>query len=334
MTDPAAPSHQAAPSSPAITESADPEPATAAATSRRSALRIVGAVVAVIALALCGVALWRDGQQVVDSFQRANPWLVAVGLLASAGSMAWLAVLWSRCLAALGADAPLGSVMRWYFVGELGKYVPGGVWQIVGRGELAQQHPDISRRISYLSTLLAYATMCLGAVGVCAVASPWIALSTDSRAWWLTPGLVAVPVLAHPAPIRGLISLVARLTRRQIAFEPLPWRTTMTLTLWSVPAFAMLGAASSALSIGLGFDDNPLRIAVAAVIAWLVGFLAIAVPAGAGVREIVFATFSGMATGPAVAVALTARVLLVAVDGVGGLIGLAAGRVSARSERV
>ncbi len=49
--------------------------------------------------------------------------------------------------------------------------------------------------------------------------------------------------------------------------------------------------------------------------AWIIGFLAIPVPAGAGLRELMFLAASGLDHGPAVAVAAIARLLFIAVDG-------------------
>jgi glycosyltransferase 2 family protein len=90
----------------------------------------------------------------------------------------------------------------------------------------------------------------------------------------------------------------------------------------SIPAWFFLGLASVAVTAALGFDQHPARIAFAAVAAWILGFLAVPIPAGAGVRELIFVALSGLESGPGVAVAAIARLLLIIVDGLGGLLGL------------
>lgn len=305
------------------------ESAPTSSSGRRRIVRALGIVLALVALGFCFLALYRDGDEVLDSLHDANPVLIGLGVVLSFGSMGWLAVLWHRCLRALGAPVRVADVLGWYFTGELGKYVPGGVWQVVGRSELAHQHGRVGRRPAYASTLLAYAVMCLGAFVVCGVASPWLALGEHGSpwAWCLAVGAVSVPVVTHPRVLGLVLSVASRLTRRRAELEPLPWVTMLGLVAWSLPAWAMLGAASSALALALGHDEHVVRVAVAAVAAWLIGFLAVPVPAGAGIREVVFATFSGMATGPAVAVALASRVVLILVDAVGGLVSIVWRRV-------
>jgi len=63
------------------------------------------------------------------------------------------------------------------------------------------------------------------------------------------------------------------------------------------------------------------RVVFAAVLSWVVGFLAVPVPAGAGVREAVLLAASGLDGGVAAATAIIARVIFIAVDAVGGLLG-------------
>jgi hypothetical protein len=61
-----------------------------------------------------------------------------------------------------------------------------------------------------------------------------------------------------------------------------------------------------------------------------VGFLAVPVPAGAGVRELVFVALCGLPAAPGAAVALLARASLLLVDAALGAAGLA---IAARRTR-
>ena len=93
-----------------------------------------GIAVALLAVALCAVTLARAwGDISPHSIAHANPGWLVVGLLAAAGSMTGLGVLWWRCLRLFGHPVRLVDAIAWYFGGELGKYVPGGVWPVLGR---------------------------------------------------------------------------------------------------------------------------------------------------------------------------------------------------------
>lgn len=299
---------------------------------KRALVRVGGVTVAVVALGLCAYALARDWDRVSTSLANADPSLMVLSVVLGAGSMISLAVLWARCLAALGAVAPTRSVVGWYFAGELGKYLPGGVWQLIGRSELARRMGGIPRPTAYTSTMMAYATMCLGAAFVCGLASPFLALGPEgtSLAWFFAPAVVLVPLSVHPRVVGAAASLVARLTRRRLSVQALPWHRSIALVAWSLPAWLLLGAASAAVAAALDVEGGLTRVALAAIAAWIIGFLAIPVPAGAGVREVSFLVLSGLAAGPAVAVAVLARASLLVVDAVGGVIALLAQRGSRR----
>ncbi len=60
-------------------------------------------------------------------------WVVAALLLAIAG-MGTIGLRWARCLELMGVSQSRWSVLRWFATGQLGKYVPGGIWHVVGQG--------------------------------------------------------------------------------------------------------------------------------------------------------------------------------------------------------
>jgi uncharacterized membrane protein YbhN (UPF0104 family) len=293
-------------------------------------VKAIGMAVAVLAVALCVLTLAREWREIRDALGDARPAWLLLGLLAAAGAMTGLGLLWWRCLQVFGAPARRRDAVAWYFGGELGKYVPGGVWPVLGRGELAAR-AGISRATGYVTTLICYAAMCVAAAVVCGVLAPFVALDKAAGAglgWgWLMLALIPLGLGAlHPAVLGRLLAVGAKLTRGRIRLDPRPWRTMLGLTAWSIATWLLVGAASVCVTEALGYSQQPARIAFAAVAAWIIGFLAIPVPAGAGLRELVFLAISGLDSGPAVAVAAIARLLFIAVDAGGGLLGLWAAR--------
>jgi len=96
----------------------------------------------------------------------------------------------------------------------------------------------------------------------------------------------------------------------------------LCLIAWSIPTWVLLGSAAVLVTEALGYHQQPARVAFAAITAWIIGFLAVPVPAGAGLRELVFVAVCGLPAAPAVAVAAIARALFLVVDGTGGVLGL------------
>ncbi len=286
-------------------------------------LKTGGILIAVLAVALCVLTLVREWSGIQDAVSRARPGWLLLALLAAAAAMTGLGLLWWRCLQVFGAPVRRRDAVSWYFGGELGKYVPGGVWPVLGRGELAAR-AGISRATGYLTTLISYAAMCVAAAVVCGALAPFVAADGAGLSWgWLMLALIPLGIGAlHPVVLGRLLAVGAKLTRGRLQLEPRSWRTMLGLTGWSVATWLLVGAVSVCVAEALGYSEQPARVAFAAVAAWIIGFLAIPVPAGAGLRELVFLAISGLDTGPAVAVAAISRLLFIVVDAGGGLAGL------------
>jgi hypothetical protein len=238
--------------------------------------------------------------------------------------MAGLGVLWWRCLNTFGEDVDLNRTMSWYFAGELGKYIPGGVWPVLGRGELAHRKGGVSRATGYATTLISYAVMCVAAGAVCGALALVLAFDDHSPSWaWVVVALVPLGVLGtHPIVFERVLRAASRVTRRSMPVTAPRWLQMESLIATAIPTWLLVGLSSVLIAQALGYDHTPAQIGFAAVAAWIVGFLAVPVPAGAGLRELVFVGLSGLSSGRAVAIAAGSRLVLLGVDGAGGIIGL------------
>lgn len=308
----------------------EPQESTAPETGavRRSralvAIRVGGGLIAVAAVALCAKALSDEWHTVSHAVAHANVGLLVIALITSALAMVGLGLLWWRCLSVFGVHVTRREAIAWYLAGELGKYVPGGVWAVLGRGELARRSGRINRGDTYATTLVGYGSMCLGAAVVCGILAPFLAVYGDHFGWaWIMLALIPIGVIVvHPAVLGRLLTAARKASKGRVNLQAPPWKRMLELILWAVPTWALVGLSSVLVAQSFGFSERPARIAFAAIAAWIIGFLAVPVPAGAGLRELIFSAICGLASAPAVAVAAGARVLLIVADAVGGGIGL------------
>jgi len=173
------------------------------------------AVVVVVCFAVQGTARDALGKLSEHPWQMDVGWLVAAGVLYVAAwlPMAWF---WDRVLAALGQPMTWLDTVHAYFLGHLGKYVPGKALVLVIRIGLVKQRV-ISIRLGVASVLLETLTlMSVGAV-LAAVFSPFV-LKQDTRltiAAVITALVVGLPTIP---PITR--RLVRRLTASKIASDP------------------------------------------------------------------------------------------------------------------
>ncbi len=290
----------------------------------------MGALLAVVATFFVGRALLREWDEVRASLTDANlGWIALAALLAAAGMTA-IAVPWRRALELLGAELPQVEVVARYYVGEIGKYVPGGIWTVVGRAELARR-AGVGRIAAYSSVALSLAALYLAAMFVVVAGAPAIVGGGEpGRYLWVLVLLPVGVVGLHDAVLERARRVGERLLGRSID-TPIPaWGDSLTLVVRYLPAWLGIGTATWAIARGLGQDVSWLDVAPAAVLSWIVGFVLVPVPGGVGVREAAFVAASGLDPGVAAAVAVVARVLFVLVD----IAGAAWGSASLARQRV
>jgi glycosyltransferase 2 family protein len=291
--------------------------------------RALGLVVALLGIVFVVRELAANRAEVSAAAGGAEPMALAAALLIGLVSMASIGLAWRHCLAELGAHLPVRATLRRYFVGQLGKYVPGGIWPVVGRAEMARRG-GVSATVAYSSTLFSLALTYLAAILTSAAALLSGAAGDSGVAWQPVVALLPVGVLAlHPWTVHRVLEFLPRITRRDLAIPVPAWATSIKLLVFHVPAWLGISAATWLVADALDSGSPNLRnIVFATTLSWVVGFLAIGVPGGIGVREAVFvaAATSLSTSGVAAAVALVARFIFVLVDvGGAGLATLLAG---------
>jgi glycosyltransferase 2 family protein len=281
---------------------------------------VVGVVLAVVCLGFVTATLASQWSEVRDLIADAAPGWLVLAVLSASAAMTWIAWCWEDALALVGHRPGRRRVIAWYYSGEIGKYVPGGVWPVVGRGELARRGGVPASR-AYPSVALSLATLYLAGLAVAAVLVPLdLAHQAESPAALALLLLLPLGLAAlHPAVLGRARKVVVRITGRG-GDVPLPeWWATAGVVLRYVPAWLFIWAATWLVARALVPDPPILRIGIATTLSWAAGFAAVPVPAGAGIREAVFVASSGMAGGVAATVAVAARLVFVLVDA-GGLV--------------
>lgn len=279
---------------------------------------LLGLVVGGICCVFVGITLANRWNEVRADLSDANPAWFALGLVLAAVAMTTMASGWTGVLAMLGSRARRSRVIAWYFAGELGKYIPGGVLAVVGRGELARRG-GVPRSRAYVSVALSLVTLYLAAMFVATALLPFTLADGGS----IGPEalfLLLLPVglaLLHPRVLGPLVRLGGKLAKRDLPVEVPPWRQAVLVVVSYVPAWAGVALATWTVTHAIDPDAGITRVAFAAVLSWIVGFLVFFVPGGVGVREAVFIAASGLDAGTATTASLAARILFILVD-VGG----------------
>lgn len=228
------------------------------------------------------------------------------------------AALWGRMVADLGGpEIPMWRAVRLFMVANMGRYVPGKVWQIAGLALLAKKE-GVSARIATGSAVLGQGFALIGAtvLGLGAFFGP--------NEEWRTVGWVGVMVVSvlalgvfTPAVFGRLLALWFRVTgeeaparlQRRSTFG-LRWLAFYTLN-WAVYATAFW-----LLYLSFGDFAPFIQMGPAFAAGYVAGYLAFFAPAGVGVREAAIIGFltPAMSIEAATVLAVIARIWTTVVE--------------------
>lgn len=238
------------------------------------------------------------------------------------------ALSWRVLLADFGSALPLRPALRIFFVSQVAKYLPGGVWNVLAAAELGADHA-IPRRRS--ATVMAVSLLVSVVTGAMLAVVGLLAGPEARRFAWVAVAIPLGLVLLAP-PVLGRVADGALLLLRREPLEKRPtWRGLGAALAWQLLAWGLAGAQIFVLAAPVGLPATVAGWAAATggyALAWTAGFLALVVPAGAGVREVVLAATLGgsLVTGGTVTVVLLSRVVLTLADLALGLGAAALGR--------
>lgn len=157
---------------------------------------------------------------------------------------------------------------------------------------------------------------------------PWSVEGGLDKYWWTLLFLPPLLVALHPRTIPTVLDRLLELLGRAPLGVRASGHSIVKATLWSFAVWLVMGLHLMAFVAALGGAGiGALAAAVGGMgLGWAAGLLFLPAPAGAGVRDAVLvATFAPqLGTGPALAVALASRVLLLVADVLLALAGAAA----------
>jgi hypothetical protein len=190
---------------------------------------------------------------------------------------------------------PVAAATRIWSLSELARYLPGAVFQVVGRVYLIKPYgvrgsvTSVSQILELAVFLLANVLLAVGCLAYLGVKN----LTGPARGWMIV-AMTLVPVLLlllHPSITYGIINWVMKRLGKPDIAHPLSGRRMLGILSWNV-----VGLLWQSLAVLLLMHDvlglNKLQwwwiVAGAYSLAWCAGFLAVWAPGGIGVREIVF----------------------------------------------
>jgi hypothetical protein len=297
--------------------------------------RVAAAAQWVIAAIIIGFATrelahqWREVGPAIAGLRPSWSLVLASGLIVLATYLV-LVEAWRATLRVWTESLPFATAARIWFVSNLGKYVPGKVWQIAAMGAMAQR-AGVSATAAVGSSLIVnlvnivagFAVIAITAAGRVAAAIGGEEAGAN-RMGELAVIAVAVAggaaLLLAPVAIPRLATLAARVTGKSLAVPKVPYRALWVSAAATTAAWVLYGIAFATFAHGISPRATGNATSYIAVYtgSYLAGYLALFVPGGIGVREAVLVLamprFGLLSAADAAVVAVASRLWLTVLE--------------------
>ena len=252
--------------------------------------RLVQLALTLVFVVFAAWYLWRQWSSAADARVRLRfdpAWLALASVIVLA-TYALLIETWRRVLAALGAPVAFAPAAVVWFVSNLGKYVPGKIWQLSAMTVMIGSHGVSVSAAGASAAVITIANIATGfAIVLLTSAATVRQLSGGIAAVVLVTVALLVALLATPLLARHWNQLARRLGREQLSVN-IPLRAVWVAVGGCALSWLLYGLAFQYLVRSLIGDTRaPLMAYVTANTAsYLLGYLAIFAPGGIGVREV------------------------------------------------
>ena len=306
--------------------------------SRRSRVTLVAQwLIAAVVIGFASRELarqWRDVAPALQGLRLDWTRILASGILVVATYLI-LVEAWRATLRVWSESLPFSAAMRIWFVSNLGKYVPGKVWQIAAMGAMAQKR-GVSPAAAVGSSLIVNLVSVIAGFAVIAVTAAGRAgavvgmRASGARSVELTVVAIAIAggaaLLLAPVAVPRLVMLAGRVTGRSITIPQIPARAIWVAAVSTIASWLLYGMAFFLFAHGVSPRATGNAVSYIAVYtgSYLAGYLALFAPGGVGVREAVLVLamprFGLASAADAAVIAITSRLWLTILEILPGLL--------------
>jgi uncharacterized membrane protein YbhN (UPF0104 family) len=305
-----------------------PAPTSSQSTRRRTLIASLKYVALAIVLAWCVRYFVRHWDEAEQALAGTHPrWSLVLGsAVVVLGAYAVLIQVWRAILTGAGERLAYGAAARIWMVSNLGKYVPGKVWQMSAMAMMAREQGVSGVAAAGSSVLSQLVTL---VTGFAVTVTTGAGVLPDRRAAIaaVLASVLALAVMPIGLPIGE--RLLRRALGRDVTFPRLAPGAFAIAVVGSSIGWLLLGIGFYLLGRGLGVVDLPLPASIAAFVgSYLAGFLALFSPGGVGVREGTMQGILrglGVPEGEAIVLVVASRLWLTVLEIVPALLFLAAG---------
>ncbi len=260
-------------------------------------------------------------------------WL-ALSIVVGIGTFFLLAIIWRQIIAGFGYRVTPPKAFRIFYLSNLGRYIPGKIWQLFGilyltkREGIPPEHAGASFVLVQLFAIPAsFLVFVLAVQFEPKLFIEQISFLGEGSAYLITAAMVVISlvIILKPQAVFAVVNLLLRkLHRPELVFH-VDKKVALSIFLGYSVAWSCYGVAFWLFLRAIGSPSVSLVAAAGAFnAAYQIGYLALFAPGGFGPRELVLGLMLVPFLGPiAAAVAIAARLWVILIESLAALLALA-----------
>ncbi len=284
-------------------------------------------VIIVAIFLFLGKMVWENWNQVREASFTFKPFSLILSTLIFAFSYFIQIWAWYLITLRLGIAISWGETLEGWFTSQLGKYLPGKIWLLLGRFTYYESRGKSKKIISvalYFETvtlLVAAGLIFLGTFPFFREMGPFY---SGKQSWWLILLCLFAFIFLHPWVLQKILNWFLLKFKRDpislsISYPNILWILIVCIFVWVVEGFGFYLFIDSITPVS---EKYILFLTGALAISTTLGLIAIFAPSGLGVREgaLVYLLSLMMATPVAVVISILTRLWMTLIEI--GLIGM------------
>ncbi len=228
--------------------------------------------------------LWKSASAFKDTFMTLKPLSLVAGIIILSLVIICYPFLWKFILGSLGYGIKSRTAVISWIYSNIGKYMPGKVWQFIGRTALTKKvKPEITLFTVFLEVAISFSA------AVMVFFLRFMVVKNMPILWLVYAAFLFLILLLvqHPKVVSFVLRIFAKLRRQEfcVSSMKLSIKNSIMLffayfVLWVFTGFSFwIMIQGSKINVGL------LDAVTTYPISWILGYLFLIAPAGLGVRE-------------------------------------------------
>jgi hypothetical protein len=248
-----------------------------------------------------------------------QPIYLVVALASGALMYVFQIMAWIYIMRHLGIKLDFRRTFKGYLLSFLPRYVPGTVWAYLSRGQWLKQTWGVDYSTSALGSILEAAVQATTAAIVGGLFSTLYESRAPARALMIAASGTGL-ILTWLILPRIVLGVAGKVTGREPIQSPSPsraWAATIGcyLGLWMAFGGSVLALVKALIPSASGNFPGAVS---ASSLAWLLGFVAVFIPTGIGVREtamgMLLVAYVGLLPAEANLVAVSSRIMILSAE--------------------